>query len=218
MQGGTAAGSVSSGIGNSAGSTGSDAYGSEGEISCSTDTSVDAGQSAREQIMQNGEQWAKNLTPEEKEAFRQYTGTAYSNINRVLRGTEKEMSPRNREYAKTLHRKLKQAQLPQDCIVYRGTSDKALGMVRHLPDKMLEGRIFMDEGFMSTSLSREEAFAGDVLLEIEAPKGSKGMYVGYCSSVGHCESEVLFDAGQTMRIKSVQRDKHGRRIIRVVII
>ena len=140
------------------------------------------------------------------------------NINAVLRGIEKDMHPDNMESAKILHRKLKQAKLPQDCVVYRGTSDKALGMARLLPDKMLEGKIFMDEGFMSTSLSREEAFAGDVLLEIEAPKGSPGVYVGYCSSVGHCESEVLFDAGQTMRIKSVQRDKRGRRVIRVVII
>lgn len=56
-----------------------------------------------------------------------------------------------------------------------------------------------------------------MLLEIEVPKGSHGAYVGDISAAGHYESEVLFDAGQKMRIISVRYDRNGRRIIRVRI-
>ena len=177
------------------------------------------GQSNEEHVVQNikqcGEQWSKNLSEKELSAVRDYTGTAYIGINAALRGIEKEMHPANAECANTLHRVLKQTSLPEDCIVYRGTSSKALGVARVLPDSMLVGRTFTDRGFMSTSLYEKDAFGGEILLEIEAKKGSHGIYVGYSSSAGHYESEVLFDAGQTMKIIDVRRDESGRRILRV---
>lgn len=86
-----------------------------------------------------------------------------------------------------------------------------------LPDSMLVGKTFTDYGFMSTSLDRNSAFGGDMLLEIDAPKGSHGAYVGDISSAGHYESEVLFDARQQMRITGVRRDENGRRIVSVRI-
>lgn len=86
-----------------------------------------------------------------------------------------------------------------------------------LPDNMLVGRVISDRGFMSTSLERNSAFGKGMLLEIEVPKGSHGAYVGDISAAGHYESEVLFDAGQKMRIISVRYDRNGRRIIRVRI-
>lgn len=71
---------------------------------------------------------------------------------------------------------------------------------------------------MSTSLESSSAFGGDVLLEIHAPAGSHGLYVGYVSSAGHYEEEVLFDMNQSMRIDSVTHDNFGRKLLKVTII
>lgn len=72
-------------------------------------------------------------------------------------------------------------------------------MLRLLPDNMLVGKVFTDYGFMSTSLDRNSVLGNkDMLLEIDVPKGAHGAYVGYISSAGHYESEVLFDAVQRM--------------------
>ena len=168
--------------------------------------------------MHCGEQWSKKLSEEETEAVREYTKNAYKNINAALRGIDKKLYPENAEYAKTLHRILKQTELPKDCVVYRGCSSKVLGANRFLPDSMLVGKTFIEEGFLSTSLSKEDAFEGDVLLEIEAPKGSQGIYVGYTGALGHNEREVLFDVGQVMTILDVYRDEKGRRILRVAML
>lgn len=71
---------------------------------------------------------------------------------------------------------------------------------------------------MSTSLDASSAFDGDLILEIHAPIGAHGLYVGYVSSAGHYEEEVLFDVNQNMRIDSVSRDELGRRLLKVTII
>ncbi len=152
-----------------------------------------------------------------KRQFTPYTGTAYSNINARLRGLEKSFDPGNQECAIRIHQALSGASIPADCTVYRGVSSKALGMLRMLPDNMLVGKTFTDHGFMSTSLERNSAFGGDMLLEVDVPKGAHGAYVGDISSAGHYESEVLFDAGQQMRITGVRCDENGRRIVSVRI-
>lgn len=135
-----------------------------------------------------------------------------------MRGIDKKFNEGNRERAIALHGALKNASIPADCTVYRGTSEKALGMLRFLPDSMLTGRVISDAGFMSTSLDRSGSFGGNALLEIEAPKGSHGAYIGHISSAGPSEQEVLFDAGQKMRIIEAKRDANGRRIIKVRIL
>lgn len=164
-----------------------------------------------------GKEWAESLSKEHKAAIHSYTGTAYSNINARLRGLEKSFDPGNQECAIRIHQALSGASIPADCTVYRGVSSKALGMLRMLPDNMLVGKTFTDHGFMSTSLERNSAFGGDMLLEVDVPKGAHGAYVGNISSAGHYESEVLFDAGQQMRITGVRRDENGRRIVSVRI-
>lgn len=168
-------------------------------------------------IKTRGKEWTESLSKESKAAIHSYTGTAYSNINAVLRGIEKQFDLGNRECAINIHQALSGASLPADCTVYRGVSSKALGMLRMLPDSVLVGKTFTDHGFMSTSLDRNSAFGGDMLLEVDVPKGAHGAYVGDISSAGHYESEVLFDAGQQMRITGVRRDENGRRIVSVRI-
>lgn len=158
------------------------------------------------------------MSAEQREAFHKYTGTAYANINATLRGLEKSFDIGNKENAQNLHSVLKESALPCESTVYRGVSSKALGSLRKLPDESLKGKVFFDKGFLSTSLDPSSAFDGDLILEIHAPVGAHGLYVGHISSAGHYEEEVLFDINQNMRIDDVSRDEIGRRLLKVTII
>lgn len=169
-------------------------------------------------VMQTGEAWADSLSGEERSAISAYTGTAYANINAVLRGIDSRFTEGNHQRAKNIHSALSRARLPADCVVHRGTSRAALGRLADMPDQALVGHVISDDGFMSTSLKKEDAFGGEVQLEIHAPKGSRAAYVGSISQLGHHESEVLFDCGQDMRITGVRRDTFGRRTIQVQIV
>ncbi|MBR5265967.1 MAG: hypothetical protein IKV63_05085 [Clostridia bacterium] len=180
--------------------------------------------SAEQSVRSYGKEWSGSLSQTERNSVYEYTTEkecnskgekVYENINNVLRGITREVAPGNLEHARNIHKALERASIPEDCVVYRGASDKALGACRFLPDSMLVGRTISEDGFMSTSLDRTSAFSGDILLEIEVPKGAAGAYVGNVSAAGHYESEVLFDKDQVMIIKSVVRDEHNRRIIRV---
>lgn len=165
-------------------------------------------------VKQNGRVWTAELGTEQKEAIRAYTSTAYADINATLRGIRKKFySEENKSYAKLIHSALEAHTIPCDCVVYRGMNSAALGPLEKLSDQELIGAVFTDNGFMSTSLSLEDAFGGSVQLEIEVPKGAKGAYVGYISQQGHTESEVLFDMGQYIQILNVKRDQYGNRKI-----
>lgn len=166
-------------------------------------------------VKQVGEQWSAGLDSEQKGAVRAYTGSSYSDINATLRGlTEGFISADNKKCAMRIHSALDGCEIPCDCIVYRGMNASALGHLRGLADQELVGQVYTDNGFMSTSLSSQDAFGGTVQLEIEVPKGAKGAYVGYISQHGHAESEVLFDMGQYLQILDARRDQFGNRKIR----
>lgn len=192
--------------GGGGGSSGSGAYtpASSGSGSLSPEAS-------RAAVVQAGSQWVSGLSSAQREAFSAYTGMAYLNINGSLRGYA-SFSPENRQRAIEMHNALSCTQIPCSCTVYRGASNASLGAYQGMSDSDLVGRTISDAGFMSTSLDPDEAFNGDVQLEISVPAGAHGAYVDSISSVSG-EREVLFDAGQNLRITSVTRDDRGRRVI-----
>lgn len=163
-------------------------------------------------VMSAGEVWANGLSDSERSALRDYTGNAYLNINSSLRG-QTEFNSGNAERACMIHNALSNASIPQNCIVYRGTSPAALGSYQNLSDEELVGCQIAEAGFMSTSLNQGNQFMGAVQLEISVPAGAHGAYVGHLSQYGHNESEVLFDAGQILEITGVRRDFFGNRTI-----
>lgn len=131
-----------------------------------------------------------------------------------MRGLE-EFEYGNLENTKNIHAVLSTCLLPCDCIVYRGTSIRAFGQLQQLEDEKWIGEMCYEKGFLSTSLDKTCAFDGEVIMEIHAHKNDNALYVGYVSSAGHTEEEVLFDCGQLMRIIDVKNDEIGRK--RVVI-
>lgn len=173
---------------------------------------------ASERIKNYGGSFISGLGEQEQNSIRQYTGVSYANINATLRGLESNFDEGNLEKTISIHSVLQRTELPCECTVYRGISSSALGELATLSDEQLVGQVYIDPGFLSTSLDSSDAFYNDVLLEIHAPAGSHGMYVGSISYVGNNEQEVLFDFNQNMRINSVRTDDSGRRVIDVTLI
>jgi hypothetical protein len=164
-------------------------------------------------VMEAGQRWTETLTPRQVTAFEHYSGSGYSNINDTLRGRAPAFEGNNRECARLISGALSKSRIPQDCTVYRGVSRAVLGKYKGMSDSQLVGKMLPDNGFMSTSLKREDAFRDEILLVIDVPAGAPGAYIGYMSLFGHRESEVLFDRGQWLKITSVTRDRDGRMVM-----
>ncbi len=166
----------------------------------------------------SGEAWSNSLSEDERQAIKDYTGSAYVNINSVLRGHQSSFEGDNYEKAKNIHKALANSEIPCDCKVYRGASINALGIYKNASDEELVGKIITDKGFMSTSMNRDKSFSGDVKMEISVPSGAHGAYVGYVGTYGHLEEEVLFDAGQRLQITGARTDEYGRKIISAIML
>lgn len=100
---------------------------------------------------------------------------------------------------------LDNASLPQDMILYRGTSTELLGELQNLPTDELVGKTIMEQGFMSTSTETAiaEEFTGNMHMTIETSKGAQALDISSISNYT-TEAEVLFNAGQKMLIKSAE--------------
>lgn len=164
--------------------------------------------------------WLKNLTSEQKEAIKAYTGpSCYENMNAVLRGIEKNYNGNNAEYVRILSEALDNASIPENVTLYRGTNQKMLGDLIHLDPADLVGKNIQDNAFMSASLISDVAdgaFKGDLKLIIDAPAGTKGGYVASLSP--YQEVELLLNKGQEMIIKEVVNSDPSNLILRVEII
>ncbi len=145
------------------------------------------------------------LTKSEIESITKYTGDNYVNINNSLRGLDK-MTDSNKIIDENLSSALDKASLPNDVVVYRGTSTEALGDLNGLSPKELIGKTFVEPAYMSTSTDSTvalETFSGNVQMTIKAPKGAKGLDVSLVSQFAN-ESEILFQSGQVMQIQAAE--------------
>ncbi|HBF37149.1 MAG TPA: hypothetical protein DDW50_07495, partial [Firmicutes bacterium] len=148
--------------------------------------------------------WEMNLSPTEKQAITDYTGDEfYPNINRTLRGLEKEFNPGNHERVTQITNALNKASMPEGVTVYRGVGKDALGELKDLAPEQLIGKVIEDKAFMSTSLVSESAFKQPVTFIINVPKGVNGAFIGNMSHYGSKEVELLLNKGQKMVIQKV---------------
>lgn len=142
-----------------------------------------------------------DLTETQKDAIVRYTGDDYKNINNSLRGLE-TATAKNQTTIDIMKSALKNASLPQNMTLYRGTSTEALGNLKNLSPEQLVGKQFVEAGFMSTSANKQVAngtFSGNMQITIKAQKGAKALNISSISQY-EGEAEILFNAGQKMVI------------------
>lgn len=168
-----------------------------------------------------GREWANSLSPNEQSAINDYTKeypSYYRNINGVLRGKQSSFDDGNEQRVKQIHSALSKAETPTDMTVYRGGGSSVLGDLSKASDEQLVGSVFVDRGFVSTSMSAGSAFPGDTLLAIHLPAGSCAANIETLSVAGKYEEEVLLDYNQLFYINGVSYDEKGRRIVDVSVI
>lgn len=167
-----------------------------------------------------GEQ-RKSLSDKNVTAIKEYSGAAYGGINQSLRDFRPgdPVSPTVKELTNALDK----CSLPENIVLHRGASIKELQSYLNMPlldvssasQEMLDsfkGSRFFVKQFLSTSIEKETAFDGDVKITINAPKGTKGLYLDPVPkfgglSVNPGEQEVLLQRGLSFTISNLtQKD------------
>ena len=154
--------------------------------------------------------WLRAISSAERNGVEVYTGSAYIDMNKYLRG--QRSSTRYTDEIKQATAALRKASLPEEVIVRRGSDYNMLGELgidisEANKDKMI-GAIVTDKGFMSTSPSSYGGFSGDIEYVVKVPKGSQAMYVDTISR-HHGEKELLINRGGKYIIKDVEFNSHG---------
>lgn len=181
--------------------------------------------------------WNDVLTDEERRGIQRYTGASYRRMNEILRGQE-PFDPNAVDRAGfnfgdlingctdgLNHQKLK-----HDTKLYRGmgsnrTLGRALGFgedttADQIHDLVTSGNIkgmrFVEKGFCSTGINADAGWDKDVVMEIIAPKGTKGMYVDPISK-NQGEQECLLQRGAIFRIHNAEYLDDGTLKLHVLV-
>lgn len=163
--------------------------------------------------------WRAELDYKGIDAIRTYTGSGYSDMNGLLRGTVNTATARTYYAARNerLREVLTASAIPEDTVVYRGASAEVVrAMVDAGGGRAAEGGLYTDKGFTSTSIYRpfSEGWASagpnSVLFRILLPKGSAAAYVDDISS-NKGEMEMLLRPGVRLRICRSEYDTTRRR-------
>lgn len=177
---------------------------------------------ARDEILPWYDKIADKYTADEMAAYEQYQGSDYRKINGQLRGSEKLIGDEKKRIdglTKTLQSGVNKSVAERDMLVYRGSKHDLLADAK-------PGDVFLDKGFMSTSVDGTEAkgFAGrgGTYFEIEVPKGQRisPMMMGKGSrdfGMVDTEGELLLPHGVKMEVISSNLEA-GVRNVRVRIV
>ena len=157
--------------------------------------------------------WADLITSEERYGVEVYTGSAYDDMNKYLRGIRSSTSYIDEiKYAK---QGLLKASLPEETVVRRGTDFDAVKALfkadkgsEIVPNKeKYIGMVIQDKGFMSTSPATHGGFSGDIELIIKVPEGYQAMYVAPISR-HKSEQELLINAGTKFVIEDFETNSY----------
>jgi 8-oxo-dGTP pyrophosphatase MutT (NUDIX family) len=156
----------------------------------------------------------QTITGPQKTAQKKYTGSYYHTVNSALR-LKTKASPAVLDDIKKMQDGMRP--IDQDILVHRGTGFDQFGGVKSHEDlEKLVGHTVQDKAFMSTSVGGTAAFGGQVLLEIEVPRGTGVMFVKPFSHFAS-ENEMLLSAGLRFRVLSVTKQGY-KSVVRVRVI
>lgn len=128
----------------------------------------------------------------------EYTGGDYRWINQALRKNSEYALPRLEKAVRDLDKTFEVARLEEDIVVWRGVG-------RDIGRRMETGVVFQDDGFSSTSLSKNiaESFAGPdgALIQMIVPKGTPAIFVEKFTNI-EGEVEMVLPRSSQFRIIS----------------
>ena len=157
------------------------------------------------------------------EAVVDYTGAAHYDTNKVMRGappppiTNEDIAFEAEALGEYVNMAVLGAPpIDKDIVVYRGVSEKALGLdsVTYGDQQLDEliGTSFIDKGIVSTSVDAAQARGftvnQPVVLAVRVPKGSQALYVDKMSTHPG-EREVLLPSKTKFSVVAIERPKSG---------
>ena len=173
------------------------------------------------------------LTDEERDGVYAYTGSDYTTMNGLLRGTvewdDVDNPARWRYEINDCADALSHRGIANDTILYRGMGSemslrRALGLenlsMREFEQVTnsgnLKGLSFVEKGFASTGIDAGSGWNKEVVMEIVAPKGTQGFFISHVSRY-KSENEFLLQRGSIFRIYDTERLTDGTLKLKVVV-
>ena len=158
------------------------------------------------------------LSSAERDGIYEYTGSAYTEINKALFGSQRA-SPYIQSLIDNATSGMNKMSAPFDFVATRGDSIRDMeallgGTVDQLSNPaFLRGRIGKTvefKGFMSSAVHEDKAwtFKG-VTTIIKTPRGTKGMYVDLVSA-NSGEKEFLYQRGTKLKVGKITTDSNGQ--------
>jgi hypothetical protein len=154
--------------------------------------------------------WRDGLTMEQERAINNYSGDDYSGINGYLRHemTKKQVESWDAlsnmslsEMIRNIDDALDEFELDAPIKVFRTCENDVL---RNL--KLEVGAKFRDDGFVSTSVLNEKVASGNIVMEINVPKGKgHGAWINPLSGAEDEEWEYLLPRGSEFKVKSITK-------------
>lgn len=160
------------------------------------------------QIMQSG------TTIDQRDAIREWTGSAYRTINAYYR-TGAAVDEGYKRTGQILHDYLNTCEYPQ-MYVRRGADYEYINKLygsdkwKKDPGLLLNNRL-TDKGFLATTPDKGGGFSGQVMLYYKTPTKGKGAYIASLSHYSH-EKETLFINGTSAIIKEIRTEVLGGRV------
>lgn len=158
--------------------------------------------------------WRKTLTSGEEEAFIGYSKHGDGPINNFLRkgelGDESGYGPQRpstvKKRIKHLDDAIAKTSIPEDVVAVRGFSHSGFAKLM-AEGKDLNGAVFHDNAFVSTSVNSQGGFSGSIKMRIHIPKGSKGAYMDGDMKLTKFpgEAEILLGRDSNFRITGYSR-------------
>ena len=165
-------------------------------------------ENALTQIMQS------STTIEQRDAIREWTGSAYRTINAYYR-TGATVDEGYKRTGQIIHDYLNTCEYPQ-MYVRRGADyeyiNKLYGSDKWKKDPaiLLNNRL-TDKGFVATTPDKTGGFSGEVILYYKTPTKGKGAYIASLSHYSN-EKETLFINGTSAIIKEIRTEVLGGRV------
>lgn len=144
---------------------------------------------------------APEANSSQAKAISMYSGSSYQSINNLCR-TSSPATVNADKTVQALDSYLNNAELPEDLTLYRKVDGQYANILK---SSLVEGCIFVDKGFISTSVSTG-TWSGSLKFVITAKKGTKGAAIGKWSS-HKSEQEVLLPRLTKFHVTKYDHDK-----------
>jgi hypothetical protein len=159
-----------------------------------------------------------DITKNEKRGLRIYTGDDYEPINAHLR-FGRTISSKLTTAIQDMESAFQKITMKENVLLQRGSNwmpDEIENAISSGNIDSVKGMVLQDKGYMSTSIDATSNFSGKYQLQIKAPQGTEGIYVGEFSEY-KTEYEVILNKGTKLKIVDVVKEGSWSEKYRVLL-